>query len=161
MLWFPSYESREIAGIAAWRIQCYNQKIRLSIKKGNVIKWKWFERRTRITRIDWEETLHTVRVALENFYAARPSSKVNNRSSWIWVKTDFHGQPAATQHGTLPGKGSLRQIFLFNNNVNVPPFIILTSKICPKMSLEINFSFSTYCFPMGSFICIYLWFIYL
>ena len=58
MRWFPPYESREIAWTAAWRIQCYAQKIWLSIKKGNVIKWKWFERRTRITRIDWEETLH-------------------------------------------------------------------------------------------------------
>ena len=37
----------------------------------------------------------------------------------------------------------------FKNYFNVLPFIILTSKICPKMSLEISFSFSTYCFPMG------------
>ena len=82
------------------------------------------------------------------FYAAGPFSKVNNRTAWIWVR-NFHGQPAATQHGTLPGKGSLRQIFLLKITLTPLPFIILTSKICPKISLEINFSFSTYCFPMG------------
>ena len=40
----------------------------------------------------------------------------------------------------------------FKNYFNVLPFIILTSKICPKMSFEISFSFSTYCFPMGQIV---------
>ena len=61
-------------------------------------------------------------ISLENVLRrwTHASSKVNNRSAWIWVK-NFYGQPAATQHGTLPGKGSLRQIFL-KNKVNVLPF---------------------------------------
>lgn len=52
--------------------------------------------------------------------------------------------PAGHFAGQMESKANIP----FKNNVNVLPFIILTSKICPKMSLEINFSFSTYCFQM-------------
>ena len=48
--------------------------------------------------------------------------------------------------GHFAGQIETKANIPFKNNVNVLPFIILTSKICPKMSLEINFSFCTYCF---------------